>query len=150
MGNQCSAASASDTSRMRRTGVQAEESSRRAAGPVPNETPLAVTSPAGFPAAGVALITLCAFALYARMPSAFPSWDTLHYAAYTAAGAPGALVSAHHPLGTLLAYSVYRVGRAFGQDHDALRMLQLTSAACAALTLGGLYAVLRCAGARVA
>ena len=138
---------------MLRTGVQGDEFSRAAAGQQPaSRGPMEpATGPATrFPLAGTALVTLCAFALYARTRSAFPSWDTLHYAADTAAAAPAGLASAHHPLGTLLAYGVHRTARAFGLTVEALVTLQLTSAACAAVALGGLYAVLRRAGACVA
>jgi hypothetical protein len=86
---------------------------------------------------------LCDARRYAQQ---YPSWDALRFAAATAANTPASLTSAHHPLGGLLAYAVYRVVHTLGWSMEALTALQVTSAAGAALAVGGMYAVLRRAG----
>jgi hypothetical protein len=88
-----------------------------------------------------------AFALYAATLNPYPSWDALRYAYATAAHAPSGLTSAHHPLGGLLAYALYRAAHLIGWPLDALRALQLTSALGGAVTIAATYAVLCRAGA---
>lgn len=93
------------------------------------------------------LVAALAFAVYAATLSNHPSWDALRYAAATAAHTPASLTSAHHIMGGLLGYALYRIAQALGWHLEALRALQLTSAAGAAVAVGGLHAALRAEGA---